>query len=178
MKRLFIAIALPASVNAALSGLLPPTLSDKGFRLVPSANRHVTVLFLGDTYCEDLPLLRYKLSAIAAQFVPFVLHITGIEAIVRNNVPNMIWATILPCASYSLLADLVGEVMGQEPDQEPLPHITLARIKDIAVLPKEWTKNTFPAPLALPVKRIEIWESVLDKGGAQYQNIGYFDLLG
>lgn len=180
MKRLFIAIELPAAVNSALSKLLPAVLpTDAGFRAVPTANRHVTVHFLGETHQDDIPLIAHKLSAIAAQFAPFNLYIYGVEPIADpGGLLRMVWAGIRPSDDFSTLACLVGEVLGHEPEHEPLPHITLARLKEVKKLPKEWAKSTFSAPIVLPVKKIEIWESILDSNGARYKSLQRFDLLG
>ena len=131
MKRLFIAIDVPDSIQRALANLDPHI---RGVRWVREDQMHLTLGFF-DHVEQDVDLrLRAKLGVI--EFKAFFLPIIGLGKFPDKGHPKVVWSGV--GAGHPHLFQLYKRVQeaafqsGLEPELRSWhPHITLARCRDV-----------------------------------------------
>ncbi len=180
LARLFVAVPLPDDVRHALSTLIreaaPGGLPG---RVVPPANWHVTLRFLGDVDDLGRDRLLRELQA-AGLGDPFVVDWGGLGAFPRPGRATVLWvAADRGAADLSRLAVDVEEAAvaaGFPHEDRPFrSHLTLSRIRphqDVAPL----LESTSPFDLAMTVDRVAVYRSHLGRGGARYEEIEEFPL--
>jgi 2'-5' RNA ligase len=131
MKRLFVAINPPKSIQQGLIDLNPHI---DGVYWTGGDQMHLTLGFFGDVPELAEVNLREKLSAI--EFRAFFLPIAGIGTFPAKGSPKILWIGV--GAGHPHLFQLHKRVqeaalgVGLEPDLRPWhPHITLARCRDV-----------------------------------------------
>ena len=132
MKRLFVSIDPPQSVEKILADLDPRV---RGVRWTPANQIHLTLGFFPDVP-EDVDLaLREKLEAI--EFRAFFLPVEGIGTFPPKGLVKIIWVGV--GAGHPHLFQLHKRVqeaalqVGLEPELRPWhPHFTLARCRNIS----------------------------------------------
>jgi len=180
LGRLFVAVPLPDDVRHALSTLIrgaaPGGLPG---RIVPPANWHVTLRFLGDV--DDLGRDRLFKELDAARLgEPFVVGWGGLGAFPQPGRATVLWvAADRGAADLSrLAADVEDAVVAAGFPHEERPfrsHLTLSRIRphqDVARL----LEAAGPLDLAMTVDRVVVYRSHLGRGGARYEEIEEFPL--
>ncbi len=180
LARLFVAVPLPDDTRQALSTLIrdaaPGGLPG---RIVPPANWHVTLRFLGDV--EDLGRERLlKELDDAGLGEPFVVGWGGLGAFPRPGRATVLWigAERGSADLGRLAADVEEAVVAAGFPQEQRPfrsHLTLSRIRphqDVSQLLE--TAGSFD--LAMGVDRVVVYRSHLGRGGARYEEIEEFPL--
>lgn len=144
-------------------------------RWTKKENIHITSLFIGNRTPLQLDTIQTKLSAIANSTPCFNLELTHIGYSPGKN-PSMIWAYLSPNAEFSRLHKELGIKLANKHaiHQSIMPHITLARIKKES----KFYKPIFP-PIEgiIPVNKIVLWESKLNKAGAKYYKVNEFQLI-
>ncbi|OWY21405.1 2'-5' RNA ligase [Sphingobacteriales bacterium TSM_CSM] len=166
MIRLFVAIPIPAAVKKQIGTACAVFPAEKW---TPATNLHLTVHFIGNLHPDEIAPLSAKLSAITLQFDPFTLFFKEVCAI-SNHKKSMIWIRMQHSEPLEMLASIIAEVTGSEPDFSFTPHITLLR------LPKDTNHNKKPnllskipvQPFEMEVKQVELWDSVPVKEGRKY----------
>jgi 2'-5' RNA ligase len=133
VKRLFVSIDLPASIEKTLVDLDPHI---SGVHWVAGDQMHLTLGFFGDVPEDIDPKLREKLNAI--EFRAFFLPIEGIGTFPAKGPVKIIWIGV--GKGHPHLFQLHKRVqdaalaVGLEADLRPWhPHITLARCRDVPV---------------------------------------------
>jgi 2'-5' RNA ligase len=132
--RLFLAIPLPEPLRAAI-GRLQGRFRREGVRagLVPPANLHLTLQFLGDLEAAILPKLEAQLTAVATSHAPFPLTVGELSLFGTPGSPRVVWLTTSePSALTQLARDVrqATETCGIPLDDRPFKsHITLARVR-------------------------------------------------
>lgn len=174
-KRLFIAIPVPKNIQERLFNA-HPNIEQPQFKWTPAENMHLTIAFLGKVRIENIAELKQKLKAISEETPTFKLVFNGIRIIFRQKTPTMIWATFLKKKAFVRLSKLLSNTLELELEHEPVPHITLARIKNLPMLPPDYAGYDEVDPFIVRVNRIELWESTLQPKSATYQSIGQFNL--
>jgi len=148
-----------------------------GVRWLPGANWHVTVHFLGAVPEEMLPNLLALMQVGLRDREVFSLGFEGYMLAPRGQAPRMIWARYQRHPAYRALVQEVQQLCApvvpppQAPRRNPMPHITLARLRQpvAPVLP------SVPLP-DLPVDQLVLWASDLRPSGAQYTELGQWRL--
>lgn len=132
MKRLFVAIDLPASLKELLVSLNPHLA---GARWVKPEQMHLTLSFLGRVGPIAEDELRERLSAI--RFTRFFMPVMGVGSFPAKGPPRVLWAGV--GTGHPQLFHLHKRVQeaalgaGLEPDLRAWhPHITLARCRDVS----------------------------------------------
>ncbi len=161
-QRLFVALWPEDEVRTKLSNKqLELNLGDYG-RLVPSANLHITLLFLGDVPLSDIPEIASFVNSI--ELTPFSFTISRIGFWPHNKI---VWAG--PEETKAELDDLSNQIrIGLKryvSDRRRFaPHVTLARKVrrrvQCELTPIEWR-----------VGKVYLVRSVLSHKGSQYKLI-------
>lgn len=164
-RRIFIAINLPEDVKSKLTDyqkkieeLFSPYRSEASgsgpIRWTKPENLHITLEFLGYLRDQELVEICQKTKEMAASHGPFEVKLTKICCGPLNKSPRMIWAIGPEIKEISLAS-----------------HITLGRIRKWEwqrVEPEERAVVDEDINLEFSVNSIEVMESVLKRGGAEY----------
>ena len=169
--RLFIAIPVPDKYRSILASQESANNGMPDFRWVTPENLHVTVFFIGNTPIAHIPEIENIIKECVDATSPFELKYSGVELQGRESKPRMVWVRFEKNAGFTNLSANLSkylEPLGITPSryQEPIPHITLARIRNGVV------------PLVTPVTGedilftgCELWRSTQTSNGVRYESI-------
>lgn len=134
MRRLFIAIPLPAPTRAAMYEAAGPLrAAAPALRWIPAARLHLTVKFLGDTPDDVLPSLEEALRAATGNHGEVPLVVRGAGAFPTLRRPRVVWMGVDPSPRLELLhhdVEAACASLGFPVEGRAFrPHITLARVK-------------------------------------------------
>jgi RNA 2',3'-cyclic 3'-phosphodiesterase len=176
--RLFVAINLPDEVRQQLyDAAAPLRASAPHVSWVPASKLHLTVKFLGDQPAQMVDATESALRAIAARHRPFDLELGGVGAFPNLKTPNVVWAGVSPEPRLELLhhdVELAFQQLGCGLEGRPFrPHITLGRVRygggrdEARAVARGVRLVQFHAHAH--VRTLDVMESALLPGGAQYQ---------
>ncbi len=192
--RIFIAINLPEDIKETLLDY-QNNHQDVPAKWVPRENLHITAVFIGDADDNNLPLLHktieratkgYKRFNIGVKSIGYNFSNLGKGGIKVNSIPRMIWASgesnkefITLCDNLcKTLANLSGVKIRAE-NREIIPHITLARIKELEwrrIEPEERPEVEESIEHSFEVGSVELMESILKKTGPEYKILESYKL--
>ncbi len=174
MPRLFFAVPVSPPIARQLEQVLLP-YHYPYIRLTPARSYHLTVLFLGEVPEKNIQRLLEVGGALCRQHAAFDLTFDQLVAMPPAGHPRMIWAQFHSHEALTNLAETLANELAVTPQEELLPHITLARLK-------HWKRVPFRFPelpvFQLPVRRVELWQSRTLPSGAQYTCIDGWPLGG
>lgn len=169
MIRLFVGIGLPPELCLQLSLLC---VGIPGARWVDPGNFHVTLRFIGEVDEGTASDIDAALAAIVAP--RFSLTLAGVGHF--GGRPRLLWAGIETNPALVHLHDKVEHALmriGLAPDaRKYAPHVSLARLKDVALPRLEaflQAHALFRAP-PFAVDRFSLIASTLTKSGAIYED--------
>ncbi len=179
--RAFIAIDLPESVRAALSG------AQESFRGISPDARwtrpeviHLTLKFLGAISDAQVSEVTAALAE-AGGFEPFPVDVTGFGFFPNSKRPRVFWAGVTaPHALAELAARIESQMekLGFAPEGRPYsPHLTLARFKEPHAQPEllaAVSRVSNPSFGNFEVSEFFVFESKLSPHGAQYRKVMRF----
>jgi 2'-5' RNA ligase len=157
--------ALAARLHAVVDGTIPG-------RVVPPANWHVTLRFLGEVGEVEYDRLLAELSA-ADLGGPFAVVFDGLGTFPRSKRATVLWVGVSTGEeALNRLADRSWsaiDVVGFPREDRPFhPHLTLSRLR-----PPEDVSRLISgaAPLRVPtrVDAVTVFRSHLSQGGARYE---------
>lgn len=179
-KRIFISIGLPENIKDKLierQEEIARSFSDFNdfcpVKWTKKHNLHITLFFIGYIELDELVPMIDAVERIAESHSSFTVDLKSVAYGPKGNSPKMIWANGENSPELgSLQADLEKELLEtRKPDNGFVPHITLGRII-------QWQFNRIELEerpdicedisLSFPVNSIEIMESNLGRGGAEY----------
>jgi len=174
--RIFVALEPPREVCEAVATAAARLLRGlRGARLVPPANLHVTVRFLGPVDADRVPAVMAALRAAADGVGPGGARVQGLGAFPSPQRPRTVWAGVNDAqATVGALEEAVSdrlEVAGFPRDRRPFhPHLTLARFRrpPRAALADAFARAETADFGALPVRALTLFESRLAPDGARY----------
>ena len=178
-KRIFIAINLPEKIKEELI-FFREKYSELPARWVKPENLHITLAFLGYVKEEDIPKIIEITKNVASKCNPFSIKIVKITyGPPKVSPPRMVWAIGEKNESlWRLQENLKNALMEmripqleEEEGRGFIPHITLARIRKWEfrqMEPEERPEIDEDVNFSFQVKSIEIMESHLKRGGAEY----------
>lgn len=186
-KRIFIAINLPEEIKKELSSFEEkwPELPAKW---VKKENLHLTLAFLGYLRDDDLPKIIEITKEVSLRYSPFSINLIKIcYAPPKIFPPRMIWAMGEKSKELgNLQNDLKNSLLSlsipqleEEGERAFTPHITLARIRKWEfkkMEPEERPEIDEDIFLSFRVNSVEIMESHLRRGGAEYDVLKSFPL--
>ncbi|MHC4470970.1 MAG: RNA 2',3'-cyclic phosphodiesterase [Planctomycetota bacterium] len=133
--RAFTAIELDGSIRRALAKE-GRTLFDGVGRLsvVPEANLHVTLKFLGDVHRDDLAALGETLEDAAALLREGEVEVGEVGAFPHLRRPRVIWAGVsdpegILTPVHSRLNETLARFGAKREKKRYVPHVTLARVR-------------------------------------------------
>jgi len=185
--RIFIAINLPEEIKKELERF-QFKYSELPARWVKKENLHITLAFLGYVKDEDIPKIIEITKSVAKKHSPFSIKIVKVAyGPPKVSPPRMIWAIGEKNESlWKLQENLKNALMEmkipqleEEEGRGFIPHITLARIRKWEfrqMEPEERPEINENVNFSFEVNSIEIMESHLKRGGAEYSVLESFQL--
>jgi 2'-5' RNA ligase len=175
--RIFIAINLPESIKKELS-LLQKKWPELPARWVKPENLHITLAFLGYLSDEELARVCQITREVAKRHSPFLINLKKVcYGPPKMMPPRMVWVEGEKSRELANLQNDLerslseGEISFEPEKREFKPHITLCRIR-------KWDFRRFEIDerpqvdeeisLSFEVNSIEVMESHLKRGGAEY----------
>lgn len=180
--RLFVAVALPATIRAAL---VPLTEELRGARWIPADQRHLTLRFLGDTPEGHLDDLRARLAGVSAP--PFSVAVTGTGVFPprpsRRSPARVLWAGLSPAAPVIALKTALDAALDADPEERGRPfspHVTLARFKAVPgpALDDYLARHRGFCTPPFEVDAFHLYASTLGPSGARHDLMARFPLTG
>lgn len=171
--RLFTGIPLPPHVIQQMHRFIEFHPTPYGLKWTKTDNLHITTCFIGDTPEDNLPDIKQKIYSVAESQKCFELEFHQFQYFPKRR-PKMIWGRFHQHALYLELTNQLHAVLGIEKDhKEPIPHVTLARIK--AKIDITLRADIFIVP-TVQVKHLILWQSVLAREGPSYYELEKFEL--
>jgi 2'-5' RNA ligase len=181
--RLFTAITFPDAMTAGLQKVLGSVSSvPSAVKWVDKHHLHLTLVFLGDTPEERLPLVTEKLDQASNAVKPFELELGGAGAFPSLGHPKVLFVSALEGKEEAgELARAVSQSLSQigivPEEREYHAHVTLGRVKanrGVEEAVRQLEKNC-PASLGKAmVKGFTLFESRLDRQGPHYSVVREF----
>lgn len=179
LRRLFVAVDPGDETRHRLAELINATLTALPGAVVPPANWHLTLRFVGSATEAEEDRLRYELSE-AVMPPPFRIRLGGLGAFPRPARASVLWMGVQEGASQlgDLAAGVETAVQAAGFEQEDRPfraHLTLSRMRptvDVTAL----VDGGFDAQVTLEVESVVLFASVLGRGGARYEAVDRFPL--
>ena len=168
-KRIFIAINLPEEIKKRLVEYQNKWLDlpkDK-IRWVAKKNLHITLLFIGYVTDDEMYEICRFTKDVAEKHSPFTINLERIIPGPPNKTPRMFWAEGEKSKELAKLQAGLKEKIEQRSGARYgayRPHINLARFKQGLITAQ--TSEPFKAQIS--VETIEVMQSNLKRGGAEY----------
>ena len=176
-RRLFIAIDLPENIKEKLLSE-QKKYTDLPIKWAKKDNLHITLIFIGYVQDGQIVEICQLVKKIAAHYQPFSINLNKIcYGPPKIMPPRMIWVQGEKINELtSLKQDLEKSLTNSginfaSENREFHPHITLARLKQWEwqkIDPTERPEINEDISLDFEVKSVEIMESKLKRGGAEY----------
>jgi 2'-5' RNA ligase len=135
--RLFTALDLPSEFRLKLEGMVSRLRPETPIHWSPPENLHITTKFVGEWPEEHLDAVDKALATLSG-LAPFEIAIRDLGWFPHAGAPKVLWAGVHGGAALNQLAAATEECLaklGIARDPRPYaPHLTLARIKNAAVL--------------------------------------------
>ena len=169
--RLFVAIPVPDAYRGILSVQQYHNREKENVRWILPENLHVTVFFIGNISESMIPDIQPVVQECTKDAGPFTLQFKDIILQGSRQHPAMIWARFEKDPVFSALSlsmskklEPLGVAASRFP--EPVPHITLARIRSGAVpeIIEAGGEN-------IPFTCCELWRSNQTGNGVRYESL-------
>lgn len=179
-RKLFVGIKIPELLSSQLILIHKQNQELKGIKWVPSDNFHVTLYFIGNVNEESIESIIKNLELIQAQTNVFNLEIISIDLKSKRKKEKLIWAQLKPSKDFNNLFTILNKQLKSFKEKEetiknPLPHITLARVKkDISM--SDLKISTPSLNTLIPVMGFSLFESISVERGVIYKSLAEFTL--
>jgi RNA 2',3'-cyclic 3'-phosphodiesterase len=182
--RLFVAIAIPNEVRAALVELLEELrkVAPK-VKWVHAENLHVTLKFLGEADAKKLGQIETTLRAIRSS-QPVTLDFKALGFFPNEKRPRIFWAGMESSTNLRPLAEDIDRglhSLGFPLEERPfMPHLTLAHFNppglppNLSAAAKQHSAQTFGSLVA---RDFHLVESKLKSTGAEYTTVQSFPFV-
>jgi len=176
--RLFVAIDVPADLRQRMSGL---SRGIPGANWVPEENIHITLRFIGEVFEHAAEDIVHALAEIDAD--PFDVAISGAGHFETGNKVRALWLGVERNDALIHLRDRVESALvrcGIRPEGRRFkPHVTLARLKDVAPeKARGWLQaNTLFKAMPFRVDRFVLYSSFVTRNGSLYRPEEVFHLV-
>ncbi len=171
--RLFVAVEIPAEATRELLGWQQQYLAgDRGLRLTPEGQLHVTLVFLGSLGEKERDQAAARLEGLEARN-SFEVTVTGLVGLpMKRSHPRVIAAGCdepsgrLAALHSELAAGLVAEGVYEQEKRPYFPHVTIARARGRIAFDAEAIR---PDPIKFTAVRVTLYNSVLKASGALHE---------
>lgn len=184
LYRIFIAVHLPEPIKKELV-VWEKKLEDLPIRWTKEENLHFTLIFLGNTSHKELEEVFRICREVAQRYEPFSLLLNEITYGPLEGPPRMVWVRGESKEFLDLQKNL-EDALHKSPILHFVPekrkftiHLTLGRIREWEfrkIEPEERPEIYEEISLEVPVRSIEVMESKLRRGGAEYTVLQSFPL--
>jgi RNA 2',3'-cyclic 3'-phosphodiesterase len=163
--RLFVALPLPDKTRAALASWMERCGAQPGLRWTPRDQLHITLHFLGEVLEERASAVADALDATNAP--EFRVALDRVEVLGRAGVLVALATQSLPfdALAQAVRSRLSGFSGKSESDRAFRPHVTLARARRSAAVPKAHLLPPLPK-LEFPATCFRLYRSELKNDGA------------
>jgi len=173
--RIFVAFPLPALISDRIREFITSYENCEGVRWTRISNLHITVFFIGEVRREDLKTVKTRVSPLLRHIEPIEFSFEKVAFRGGKNTPSMIWIQFARNERFSSLNGKIGEMVSafmtiNSSHPDPIPHITLARIKPKADISSIQTEKLI-MPEILLLDRIELWQSLQTAEGVFYRRV-------
>lgn len=174
-KPLFIAIPVPFTLGNVLVHAMKEYDHFKSIRFIPPENFHVTVLYIGRTHMSNITFIKDVLDEASKKILSFSIDFQDIVLVSRKANSGMIWAQYKQNLAFQNSVDMIFNMLSTEMEirmnhSEPVPHITLARLKELNSEHK-WLSAHIKNDLSFVVRVFELMESNQTAKGVWYKRI-------
>ena len=179
-RRLFVAVEVPAAVHGAIDRALLPWRSALDVRWIPAERRHVTVRFLGSVALPSVQAVADAVTDVAGPVGPIDARLGGLGAFPSSRRAGVLWVGVDDSRRLAALAEALDAALAPEfpPPARPFrPHVTVARCPRPVRLPGGFAA-TQVEPVALPILRVVLFESVPTGGAPRYDAVHVAELSG
>jgi len=180
VKRLFIAVSITDDLVNDLNLTKAKLESEISGRWVNPESIHLTLKFLGNRSSNDVTDIVAIIKKSVSNVRSFNLKTTGIGCFPNHRRARFLW---LGFEEEERLLRIKREietrmsVLGIEEDiRDYHPHLTLARLNNKRLDIKEINER-IAITRELPVERVTLFESVLNRGGAKHYALDNIKLL-
>ena len=173
--RLFVAFEVPEEAQRAIDEAVAP-LRERfpKARWVPTANRHVTLKFLGQTWPRLRGWVEDQVATVASTTDPIDTRLTGVGAFPGGRRARVLWAGLDDDeGGLSSLAAGLDDALAQEFRRETRAfsaHCTVAR-SDPPLRLDEGDLDVSLDPVAFTVDRIVVFKSHLRRPAPLYESL-------
>jgi len=188
VMRLFVAIQLPDTETALLSGLCENLRARLRARLrwVPEDHLHLTLVFLGHVARDNFARLFRALQIAAGQIDPFEIGLSGGGWFPPRRPARVLWVGVEPAVAVKRLHDAVRRNLESTgvavPDRRAYdPHVTLARSRPpVSLSAMGGVSDLLESVRGQPfgVDEMTLFESHTERTGARYEVLERFPLGG
>jgi 2'-5' RNA ligase len=179
-----VAIEVPGEVKHAVHALnqvIP--LDCAKIRWVREKSIHLTLVFLGEVFDNQLDRTKAVLAEVSKRHHQFSMALTGCGTFPNERRPRILWVGVSPEAKEpitKLVHDLMDNLdfLKLEEKKRFTPHITFGRIKSVHNL-NELQRGIHALSLntdSFSVKEITLFKSELKPGGAEYTALAKYPL--
>lgn len=177
MKRLFVAVEIPAEIREKVHSLAEELPKD-GIKTVEPGNIHLTLKFIGDFPEEKIPELESRLSNV--KFKKFSCTVSGVGVFPSPEYIRVVWAG-LECNEMQKLAEEIENSLEGLVKKETRPfssHVTIARVKRKIDANEFLEKHKGEKFDSFAVSAFILMQSELSREGPVYTPLKKFPLEG
>lgn len=184
MKRLFLAIDLSDEARETLEKRMMWMRSYAAVNVVPAANYHITLKFLGSVPDDKVAAIESVTDKIASHFSDFEMRVQGCGYFPTVGHPAVFWAGVEPHDPLVPIFEALEEAFeyqGFLPEKRAFnAHVTLARASrerhaSIEFM-KQWKALDMPPGPSFHAEKIVLFESVPGFDTSVYRPLNHFPL--
>ncbi len=175
--RLFLAIDLPKKTKVALTEQLKPLrLKYPDFSWIDSQSYHITTHFIGET--TQVKQLEEKISQALYDQEKFYLYSFGLNMFMQNRIT--IYLNFIREKRLEMIVEQLRLRTGVVEEKKFIPHLTVAKYRipskqQYFLLQKNLAKQKID--IELEVKKMVLFQTVVQAGKSVYKKVRDFDLL-
>ena len=178
MVRLFAAFPIMGTIAQSFSKIAQINSGLSDIRWTPEINFHITLFFIGEVQENNVISVLEQLTTVRSKMKPFQLNFDQFVVKRKGNKPVMIWAQWKKNDAFRHLHKLIMETVSEfmtisVSHQDPIPHCTLARIKNKTGDMELNLEGLVPEEVIL-IDRAELWRTNQSKSGIRYECLGSF----
>lgn len=183
LVRAFVAAPLPTELAAPLQQLQTTLAAQvSGFRPMPLANLHLTLVFLGDQSTQTLEEIAALMLSVGGRTRPFAAPFRDLQLAGRGHHRRPLCLEIAPVAQLIELQRRLSRRiarLGIEPERRRYwPHLSLGRTTPPLLPPEQRQRLLASAPRQIRIERVCLYSSHLQPGGAQHEVLATAEFTG
>ncbi len=175
--RCFVAVDVTGELKAEIIKLRDEMYQFVIGKVVEEENLHFTLKFLGEITEAQTDTVKIALENVAGDFRPFDVELAGTGAFPNKNYVKVLWVGAPKL--FNLQEAVCAALPGVSQDHDIIPHLTLARVKNIqdkdklAAFMKKYRNVVFGS---MQVSNIKLKRSILKPTGPVYEDLAVFGL--